>query len=310
MAEFSGSERTVAGYLLAEVLERQPPEVRELLLRTSVLERVSGPLADVLTGGSGSEAILQEPRGRERVRHLARRGAVVVSLPPPASPTCCGWSCAGAPRRSSDSLHRAAAQWFEEHGYVVEAIRHAQAAGDWAHAARLLADNYVDLVFDGRKATLRALLAAFPADAPEADAELALAFATARLYDGLLDESAAHIAVAERLAATVPEERRQLFDLRLASARLWLACQRGDLAAAQQAMRSLEAQSAARAADARAQQRPSGLGADEPRHRRAVVAAPGRRPPRPRRGARARPPHRTAVPGDRLPRPPRAGGRA
>ena len=59
VSEFSGSERTVAGYLLAEVLERQPPEVRDLLLRTSLLERVSGPLADVLTGGTGAEAILQ-----------------------------------------------------------------------------------------------------------------------------------------------------------------------------------------------------------------------------------------------------------
>ena len=49
VSEFSGSERTVAGYLLAEVLERQPPEVRDLLVRTSILERVSGPLADVLT---------------------------------------------------------------------------------------------------------------------------------------------------------------------------------------------------------------------------------------------------------------------
>ena len=47
--EFCGTERTVAGYLLAEVLERQPPEVRDLLLRTSVLERISGPLADALT---------------------------------------------------------------------------------------------------------------------------------------------------------------------------------------------------------------------------------------------------------------------
>ena len=48
VVEFSGSERTVAGYLLAEVLERQPAEVRELLLRTSILERVNGPLADAL----------------------------------------------------------------------------------------------------------------------------------------------------------------------------------------------------------------------------------------------------------------------
>src|SRR6266566_3045737 len=59
-AEFSGSERTVAEYLLAEVLERQGEQVRRLLLRTSVLERVSGELADALTGGSGGERILQD----------------------------------------------------------------------------------------------------------------------------------------------------------------------------------------------------------------------------------------------------------
>src|SRR6202012_6308541 len=59
-AEFSGSERTVAEYLLAEVLERQNDDVRRLLSRTSVLERVSGPLADLLTGGGGGGQILQE----------------------------------------------------------------------------------------------------------------------------------------------------------------------------------------------------------------------------------------------------------
>ena len=45
------------------------------------------------------------------------------------------------------ALHEAAAGWFAEHGFAVEAIRHAQAAQDWGLAARLLADNYVDLVF-------------------------------------------------------------------------------------------------------------------------------------------------------------------
>jgi LuxR family maltose regulon positive regulatory protein len=59
-AEFSGSERTVAEYLLAEVLDRQSEPVRRLLLRTSVLDRVNGELADLLTGGSGGERILQQ----------------------------------------------------------------------------------------------------------------------------------------------------------------------------------------------------------------------------------------------------------
>ena len=69
--EFSGSERTVAEYLLAEVLERQSEQVRRLLLRTSALERVNGELADLLTGQSGGERVLQE---------LEEANAFVVSL--------------------------------------------------------------------------------------------------------------------------------------------------------------------------------------------------------------------------------------
>src|SRR5207253_7372616 len=59
-AEFSGTERTVADYLLAEVLDRQPEDVQRLLVRTSILERVCGPLADALTGSSGGEGILHQ----------------------------------------------------------------------------------------------------------------------------------------------------------------------------------------------------------------------------------------------------------
>ena len=70
-AEFSGSERTVAEYLLDEVLDQQSEQVRRLLLRTSVCERISGELADLLTGGSGGERILQD---------LEEAGAFVVAL--------------------------------------------------------------------------------------------------------------------------------------------------------------------------------------------------------------------------------------
>ena len=56
-AEFSGTERTVAEYLLAEVLDRQGEPVRRLLLRTSILERVKGDLADLLTGDQGGERV-------------------------------------------------------------------------------------------------------------------------------------------------------------------------------------------------------------------------------------------------------------
>jgi LuxR family transcriptional regulator, maltose regulon positive regulatory protein len=73
VAEFSGSDRTVAEYLLAEMLERQPPDVQDLLLRTCLLDRVNGELADLLTGRPGSERILLE---------LEDANAFVVSLDP------------------------------------------------------------------------------------------------------------------------------------------------------------------------------------------------------------------------------------
>src|SRR5215470_8026462 len=72
-AEFSGTERTVAEYLLAEVLDRQPGPVRRLLLRTSILERVNGELAGLLTGDSGGERVLAD---------LEAANAFVVALDP------------------------------------------------------------------------------------------------------------------------------------------------------------------------------------------------------------------------------------
>jgi ATP/maltotriose-dependent transcriptional regulator MalT len=81
-ADFSGSDRTVAEYLLAEVLERQPPQVRDLLLRTSILEQVTGGLADRLTGGTDAGRILADPRADGRVRDRGRPAAHDLPLPP------------------------------------------------------------------------------------------------------------------------------------------------------------------------------------------------------------------------------------
>jgi LuxR family maltose regulon positive regulatory protein len=244
VSEFSGSERAVAGYLLAEVLERQPKEVRELLLRTSVLERVSGPLADALSGGSGSERVLQQ---------LEDANAFVTSLD--AGRLWFRYHHLFADllrlelRRSDpasvDQLHRKAAQWYEEHGDPVDAIRHAQAAKDWPGAARLLAQSSTGLRLDGRQATVHALLAAFPAAAPAENAELALAFAADRVLDGAFEEAAAYVAAAESAARDVAPDRRWHLDLERAGIRLSLARRQGDLEAATEAMRSLEAASKA-----------------------------------------------------------------
>ena len=162
--EFSGTERTVAEYLLAEVLGRQPELVRRLLLRTSVLGRVNGELADLLTGDEGGERVLQ---------NLERANAFVVSLDAARSWFRYHQMFAGLLRlelRRTEpgelaGLHRAAAGWFAGHGYPVEAVRHAQGARDWDLAARLLADHWPGLHLDGQDTTVHELLAGFPAEA-------------------------------------------------------------------------------------------------------------------------------------------------
>jgi LuxR family transcriptional regulator, maltose regulon positive regulatory protein len=124
-AEFSGSERTLAEYLLAEVLGRQDPRVRRLLLRTSVLERVNGELADLLTGESGGERTLQD---------LEDANAFVVSLDASRSwfryhhlfAELLNLELRRAAPEEITSLHAAASGWFASHGHHVDAIRHAQ----------------------------------------------------------------------------------------------------------------------------------------------------------------------------------------
>ena len=227
VAEFSGSDRTVAEYLIAEMLERQPPDVQDLLLRTSLLDRVNGELADLLTGRPGSERILLE---------LADTNAFVESLDPERIWFRYHHLFADLLRlelrrtlpEEVPTLHRRAAEWFIRHGQVVDAIRHTQAAGDWPEAARLLADQSFSLTLDGQAQTMQALVRAFP---PGADhPELALVRAMGDLAQGRLDEAAAHLAVAEAHVRTTPPDRLRRLGVAVASLQLSLARRRGHLA--------------------------------------------------------------------------------
>ena len=236
-AEFSGTERTVAEYLLAEVLDRQSEPVRRLLLRTSVLQRVNGELADLLTGDTGGERALQD---------LERANAFVVPLD--AAGYWFRYHQMFADllqlqlRRTAPgevaALHQAAAGWFAEHGFPVEAIRHAQAARDWELATRLLTDHWPGLHLDGQDATTHELLAGFPLSVRLADAQLAAVTAADELAHGSVESAQRYLHLAEHGMPSVPDGRRPQLQLLLGMIRLLLARQRGDLpAVAQEAQR-------------------------------------------------------------------------
>jgi LuxR family transcriptional regulator, maltose regulon positive regulatory protein len=227
VAEFSGNERTVAEYLLAEMLDRQPDDVQQLLLRTSLLDRVNGELADLLTGREDSERTLLE---------LEDANAFVVSLDPQRTWFRYHHLFADLLRlelrrmlpEEVPALHRRAAEWFLQHGQVVDAVQHTQAAGDWPGAARLLADHSFSLALDGQTQTIQVLLRAFP---PGADhPELALVRATVDLLQGRLDEAAAHVKVAETYAETAPADRQRRLRVAVAALKLSLARRRGNFA--------------------------------------------------------------------------------
>ena len=226
VADFSGTNRAVAEYLLDEMLDRQPGDIRDLLLRTCLLDRVNGELADLLTGRFGSERILLD---------LEDANAFVVSLDPERTWFRYHHLFADLLRLELrrtlpdqvPALHRRAAAWFGAHGQIIEAIRHTQAAGDWADAARLLADHSFSLTLDGYALTLQALVRAFPPG--EDHPELALVRGGNDVVQGRLDEAAAHLAVAETYAKTAPPDRQHRLRVAIASLQLSLARRRGDL---------------------------------------------------------------------------------
>jgi LuxR family maltose regulon positive regulatory protein len=175
VAAFSGSHRYILDYLTEEVLDGQPEQVREFLLETSVLERLSGGLCDAVTGRDDGQAMLEqveqaglflvpldEVRGWWRYHHLfadllrarlqqQRPGRVAL-------------------------LHRAAAAWYAEHGLADDAVGHALAAGDNAWAARLVEQHFDETLYlRSEGATAQRWLAALPAELARSRPRLALA---------------------------------------------------------------------------------------------------------------------------------------
>jgi len=135
---FTGTQRYIMDYLIEEVLQRQSPEVRDFLLKTSVLERLNGPLCDAITGRrDGQETLislenanlflvpLDESRQWYRYEHLfaellKHRLEIEFGI------------------EKSNELHRLASGWHEGNGFLEKAVDHALMAQDWENAINLV----------------------------------------------------------------------------------------------------------------------------------------------------------------------------
>ena len=162
VAAFTGSHRYVLDFLAEEVLGRQTEQVRTFLLETSVLERLSGPLCDAVTG---------RPGGQELLAQVERAGLFLMPLDEVR-----GWwryhqlfadllriRMQQEQPGQAGRLHRNAAAWFDQHGLADDAIRHAVASGELAWAALLIEQDF-DMVYNvrGEGATIQRWISALP----------------------------------------------------------------------------------------------------------------------------------------------------
>src|SRR5215475_8120765 len=205
VAAFSGSHRYVLDYLAGEVLDHLDGQLREFLLETSVLERLSGGLCDAVTGRAGSQGLLErveraglflvpldEARGWWRYHHLFA-GLLRARLQ------------AEQPGRVPE-LHRAAAAWHEKRDLADDAVRHALAAGDAVWAARLIEQHFDATYHRGQRATIHRWLAALPADLVHARPRLQLAQAWMAVVGGHVEAAGVALDAARRASAHAAEE--------------------------------------------------------------------------------------------------------
>ena len=198
VAAFTGSHRYVLDFLAEEVLERQTGQVLTFLLETSVLERLSGPLCNAVTGREGSQALLE---------HAEAAGLFLVPLD-----AVRGWwryhhlfadllrarLQAEQPARVAQ-LHRNAAAWCADHGLADDAIRHAVAAGEMAWAAGLVEQHFDGLVYlHGEDATIQRWISALPGELVRSRPRLLLAQSFLASYSGQLEAVEPLLDAAER----------------------------------------------------------------------------------------------------------------
>jgi LuxR family maltose regulon positive regulatory protein len=207
VARFAGTDRFVVDYLVEEVLLHQSDAVRNFLATTSVLDRLTGPLCDAVTGCDDGAATLREleranlfvvplddERRWYRYHHLfadVLRARLLADQPELV------------PR-----LHERASEWCQLHQLSEDAVRHALAAGNVDRAAYLMELAMPAIRRDRRESLLPGWLASLPDEVIARSPVLSVFHAYLRMMAGDLDGFAARLDDAERVLAGLPEGTR------------------------------------------------------------------------------------------------------
>ncbi len=228
VSDFAGDSRAVADYLVAEVLDRLPEDLRRFLLQTSVVERVDAGLAEHLTG---------TPGGADALERLETAGVPLIPLDDHrgwyryhrlVQELCRQRLHAENPQLVTD-LHTQAALWFADHGEYDESLRQALAARDWTTFGRIAVARAGAHVFGHPGSSLRGLLAELPANVLPDDPWLATVRALELHDSGSPDRLAQRVDRAEELWAREESDDATLHAMVLALLRAAAARARYDV---------------------------------------------------------------------------------
>jgi LuxR family transcriptional regulator, maltose regulon positive regulatory protein len=183
ISTLSGSQRHILGYLTEEVLRRQPDDIQQFLLETSILERLNGDLCNAATGRTDSHRVLERllaanlfliPLDDEQ--HWYRYHHLFADLLRNFQHSQQG------PR--AEQLHQRASLWYASAGMANEAVQHALAASDFQLVVALIEQHAVELLMQGHAKTLEGCLQALPSEWAMHNPRANLAFAWMHLMRG------------------------------------------------------------------------------------------------------------------------------
>jgi LuxR family maltose regulon positive regulatory protein len=237
--EFAAADSAIAGYLTEEVLNNQPARTRDLLLKTSILDRVSAGIAGELADEEQAASVLAalaaanafvEPLGDGWYRcHTLFAAVLRLQL---------GFKYP----RQVDDLHRRAARWYQANRQLPDSVRHAAAADDWPLAAQLVIDDLAigTLIGAADRDPLLECLRRMPGVTAKAGPQLALTAAAIALRDVQHEAGRAALAIADDLLMRIPADQELPSRLAAEMVRLEFARRAGDLGTATASVAALE----------------------------------------------------------------------